>query len=240
MKVPVKTFRNEKYVLLSTIASLLRKKERKVVKASKEEEVIYEEGVFRIIAKPDVGSDLENLKGDMFDPEVNPELSPEELKKEEKDFEKKIEREGVWGFVLEQWNPQKGIGWEELDGVWGFVGIEDDHYIVDEYKAKIKKLQKKVTSSFSRDALKLGHVLADFKFKFPKVYKGAKEDLADGLNMFYIFTAKDGKKFIFLDTPGHGWIYTFDGVFAGEEDGGFDVGFKQYQPEFAQMMNSRF
>lgn len=87
--------------------------------------------------------DLENLKGDCFNPEVNPDIDIEELKKQEKAFEKKVYNEGVYGYVLEKWNPEPGIGYEHLDSCWGFVGQYDEnseeynHYIVEELMSQI-------------------------------------------------------------------------------------------------------
>lgn len=100
---------------------------------------------YRILEYVDVDYSLENLKGDCFNPSVNPDQDPETLKNEEVQFESLVKREGVFGYVLERWNPEPGTGWEHLDSCWGFIGsynpdsTNQDHYVVDEMKATIER-----------------------------------------------------------------------------------------------------
>lgn len=98
---------------------------------------IYQETKFRIVEIADHTYTLEDLKGDCFCPDTNTEIDVEELKKQERDFEVKVEREGVYGYSLEVWNPEVGHGWEHVDSCFGFIGQYDsktnDHYIVDEF-----------------------------------------------------------------------------------------------------------
>lgn len=99
---------------------------------------------FRIIEVPDDIISLEDLKGDSYKPEVNPDIPPQQLRLEELHFEKLVEVEGVFGFILERWNPEVDKGWEHVDSCWGFIGAYDpkqekfNHYIVDELKGQIK------------------------------------------------------------------------------------------------------
>ncbi len=97
--------------------------------------------MYRIVEHEDDSYDLDNLKGDMFNPKVNTSISEAQLKKEEIEFERLIEREGVYGYELEKWDSSPGVGWTHVDSCWGFVGQYDEndtsgifkHYIVDEF-----------------------------------------------------------------------------------------------------------
>jgi hypothetical protein len=87
---------------------------------------------------------MENLKGDCFNPKVNTDIPEEVLKNGEREFEELVNQEGVFGYVLERWNPKPGIGWEHIDSCWGFVGqySESDerfnHYTVEELRGRAK------------------------------------------------------------------------------------------------------
>ena len=103
-----------------------------------------EDQKFRIVEHEDQDVIMEDLKGDCFNPKHNPDVDPEKLKEEEKHFENLVNREGVFGYVLEQWNPEPGKGYEHLDSCWGFVGQFNEseetfnHYIIEEMKNQIK------------------------------------------------------------------------------------------------------
>jgi hypothetical protein len=101
---------------------------------------------WRIVEHFDHDADINNLKGDCFDFERSGyQGTREELAQEERDFEELVDREGVYGYVLERWNPTPGKGYEHVDSCWGFVGqySESDksglfnHYIVEEMKSQI-------------------------------------------------------------------------------------------------------
>lgn len=111
--------------------------------------IIYEseDSQWRIIETPDEYVSFEDLKGDCFDFEKSGYTGTrEELKQEEKDFEDFVNREGVFGYTLERWNPLPNKGWEHVESCWGFVGQYSpqdksgkfDHYIVEELKSQIK------------------------------------------------------------------------------------------------------
>lgn len=106
--------------------------------------VIHEQGNFRIVEIIESHADLDDLKGQSFDPSVNPEIPTEQLKQEEREFEDLVSREGVFGYVLERWNPEVGAGWEHVDSCFGFVGQYSEHeeifnhYIVSEFKQQIE------------------------------------------------------------------------------------------------------
>ena len=110
--------------------------------------VIFEDKGFRVIELQDENADMDNLKGDCFNPkhivEMHSEgMTVEQLKTEEREFEELVGREGVFGYVLEKWNSEVGKGWEHVDSCWGFVGQYTpteqtfNHYIVDELKSQI-------------------------------------------------------------------------------------------------------
>ena len=73
----------------------------------------------RIVAMPDNCLQMDDLKGDCFNPHVNSDINPNRLAREEREFEDRVYREGVWGFRAEYWN---GEEWIETDSIWGFVG----------------------------------------------------------------------------------------------------------------------
>lgn len=99
-------------------------------------EVIETGTTTRIVRVPDRYYVMEWLKGDCFNPEVNDDIPVEKLRQEEREFERRVEVEGVWGYLVQKWNPEVGIGWETIDSIWGFVG-EDFHgsEAEDEFKA---------------------------------------------------------------------------------------------------------
>lgn len=101
---------------------------------------------FRILEIADTDYCLDDLKGDLFDFDKSGYTGTrEELREEERQFEEMVSREGVYGYVLERWNPSPGAGYEHVDSCWGFVGQYNpsdrsgtfDHYIVDELRAQI-------------------------------------------------------------------------------------------------------
>ena len=100
--------------------------------------ILFELEHYRIIEVEDPDFTLDELKGDLFDPTSD--LCPEKLREAEIDFENQVREEGVYGYVLERWNPEIGCGWEELDSCWGFVGRYGDHehYIVEEFVDRIQ------------------------------------------------------------------------------------------------------
>lgn len=103
-----------------------------------------EDKTYRIIEIEDHFFNFEDLKGDCFNPKVNTDIDSKKLAKEEREFEDLVNREGVFGYALERWNPSIGIGWEHVDSCYGFVGQYNEnqerfkHYIVDELKGIIK------------------------------------------------------------------------------------------------------
>lgn len=93
---------------------------------------------YRIVEREDLYFCMKDLKGDTFNPVHNHDIDPDKLRDEELLFEAEVYREGVYGYVLERWNPEYNKGWEHADSCWGFVGAYDpksdryNHYIVDE------------------------------------------------------------------------------------------------------------
>jgi hypothetical protein len=110
---------------------------------------IEQKGSFRIIEQLDKYFDTDNLKGDVFNPDCiaemhDTEMTVEKLKAEEIAFENEVEQLGVYGYVLEKWNPEVGAGWEVVDSCWGFIGQYEEkadskfnHYIVAELRSKM-------------------------------------------------------------------------------------------------------
>jgi len=102
-------------------------------------ETIYQDGGYRIVERPDLDHEMENLKGDCYSLDANPEIDGETLRLQELNFEQKVEIEGVFGYTLETWNGEIDRGWEQIDACWGFVGTNqtENHYIVAEFKTAI-------------------------------------------------------------------------------------------------------
>ena len=98
---------------------------------------IWEKGIFRIIETPDNAYNMDDLKGDCFEPDANKDIDVQQLKHEECRFERLVYEGGVNGYMLEMWNPSVGHGWEAVDSCFGFVGDyhpeANSHYIVDEF-----------------------------------------------------------------------------------------------------------
>ena len=101
--------------------------------------VIWKESNHRIIEIEDFNVSMSDLKGDCFDPEVNPGLDPEVLKADEERFEQRVSDDGVYGYALQEWDPEVDAGWTHKDSCFGFVGRHAvyDHYIVGELKGAI-------------------------------------------------------------------------------------------------------
>lgn len=85
-------------------------------------DIIKEKNGYRFYAEEDSHFMIDNIKGELFDPKVHTDIDPDLLKRHERELEERIENEGVWGIVLEKWDPAVGIGWEHIDSCWGFVG----------------------------------------------------------------------------------------------------------------------
>lgn len=105
---------------------------------------------FRIVEHLDVHADIEDLKGDVYNFDVCGYTGTrEELRAEEVEFEETVSLEGVYGYVLEKWNPEAGKGYETVDSCWGFIGQYDEtderhnHDIVAEMKETIKDKETK-------------------------------------------------------------------------------------------------
>ena len=133
--------------------------------------IIFQNDKFRITEVLDHNYTYSDLKGDIYDPELNPDICPEELKEQELEFEKKVETEGVFGYELEK--IVMG-GWEHIDSCYGFVGDHEtnDHYIVDEYKTQIQALQfRQFNFNSDRELL----TLDDRKLIFELLAKGLRD-----------------------------------------------------------------
>jgi hypothetical protein len=91
-------------------------------------------GKVRFTCKPDEICDMDDLKGDTFNREVNPEIPEEKMAEQEREFEALVEREGVWGIIGEYFD---GEVWQYGDSVWGMIG---DNVLDNDYTLDIKSL----------------------------------------------------------------------------------------------------
>jgi hypothetical protein len=112
--------------------------------------IVEHEGIFkdkvRLIVVPDDCYDIDNLKGDCYNPVVNPDIPAERLEAEEREFEEKVGAEGVYGIVGQYKCPCCG-SWEDADAVWGFVGDDwsGSGYDADVIISAEKALTDKIT-----------------------------------------------------------------------------------------------
>lgn len=116
---------------------------------------IWESGSFRITEHINDSYSMKDLKGDSFDPEVVTNVTCLELHRQEKEFEDKVNREGVYGYVLDHWEPAVDSGWESIDSCWGFVGQyhcghpKFNHYIVKEMIGTARRMEALATQGES-------------------------------------------------------------------------------------------
>lgn len=87
----------------------------------------------RIRMVPDDVCDMEDLKGDMFNPTVNNDMDPAVLAEEEEAFEASVMRFGVWGLVAE-YKDNAGV-WVIEDSIFGLC--DDDAVAL--YTAELKE-----------------------------------------------------------------------------------------------------
>jgi len=97
--------------------------------------ILWQQGNYRIVEHECADYDLENLKGDCFKAAMNPDIDKTTLREREVNFEQKVNDDGVFGYVLEKWEPEVDGGWTHEDSCWGFVGyhVDEQHYIVDDF-----------------------------------------------------------------------------------------------------------
>ena len=88
----------------------------------------------RLLACADDHFDMEDLKGDCFNPKVNPEIQANTLAMQEAEFEMRVARMGVYGLVGEV-KADDGQ-WDHVDSCWGFVG---EDYLGSGYDADIAR-----------------------------------------------------------------------------------------------------
>jgi hypothetical protein len=113
--------------------------------------IVFETENYRIVEMPDHHYDIEDLKGDTYNPSTNPDFHPEELLRQEKAFEDLVYHEGVYGYELQTISEVREgeYNWGHEDSCWGFVGQYDariprfNHYIITEMKENINEISKK-------------------------------------------------------------------------------------------------
>jgi hypothetical protein len=112
------------------------------------DKIIFQKNGFRIVEVSDTEISFEDLCGDSYCHKSNPDIDPEKLKKEKLEFLALVNDVGVFGYMLEKWNPEVGIGWAHVDSCHGFIGAYNpevdrfDHYIIEELKDQIGMSKK--------------------------------------------------------------------------------------------------
>lgn len=101
------------------------------------------EGLVRLRVKPDDCCNLDDLLGDVYNPDVNTDIHPARLERERKQEIQRINDYGVWGIVGEYKCECCGQ-WTQADSVWGFVGDDwtDSGYDSDVMQATLDELKK--------------------------------------------------------------------------------------------------
>lgn len=100
---------------------------------AKELQKLWFNDLIRLVALNDFHYQMDDLKGDCFNPKVNNDISPIQLAIEEQAFEDRVNRLGVNGLVGEI---RGSNGWEHVDSCWGFVG---EDFINSGYDADISQ-----------------------------------------------------------------------------------------------------
>jgi len=95
-------------------------------------------GKVKMDVVPDDDIDLDNILGDVFDPETNPEVKPSVLAEQRQAEIDRINRDGVWGIVGYYRSPTTHE-WMQADSTWGFIGSDwnGSGYDVDVMEAAI-------------------------------------------------------------------------------------------------------
>lgn len=106
----------------------------KIMNAWMDDEIVIEQVA-------DSHFDMENLKGDCYNPEVNHDIPKDRLAREEAAFEARVEAEGVWGIVG---YVKDGNNLDMVDSCFGFVGRDflGSGYDVDIANAVLARLNK--------------------------------------------------------------------------------------------------
>ena len=110
---------------------------------------LYSNDKYRIIEIEDTYIDLEELKGDMYNSDLNPTIDKDTLSSEELAFEELVYNSGVYGYALEYWDSDVGQGWTQIDSCFGFIGEyteNKEHYIVEEFIEVVESILNVITS----------------------------------------------------------------------------------------------
>ena len=106
-------------------------------------QVIWRKADHRIKLIDDSWNILDYLNSDYFNYQYTHEANPEtssaaliELKREHID---RITDTGLYGVVLEKWNPEVDKGWEQVDSIWS-IEFTDIPQIIDEYFTRAYRL----------------------------------------------------------------------------------------------------
>jgi hypothetical protein len=81
----------------------------------------YQLGVFRIMMVVDDTYTFEHLCGDVYNPEANPDINPTVLARQKRAFRARVNREGVFGAVMQCRDTPTGE-WVDVESGWGYVG----------------------------------------------------------------------------------------------------------------------
>lgn len=131
-------------------------------------------------------------------------------------------------------------GWAYYDGA---------QYKADVEKEKADKAEGYVASAgFFEDSEKMAlendfnGKVASLKANLPALYRAmlsgeSADSYWGGINEVEELQTSDGKKVYFIETPGHGFYHDESGKYIGEEDGGFDGDWSQYNDERQEMHN---
>lgn len=114
-----KRLRSQGYTAKSAYSAAKTRVAWQAAECGEHNEPRFESACVRLKIVPDEYADMDDLKGDSFNPAVNDNIPAARLAREEKEFENKVNRDGVWGVIGEYWNGEK---WIVSDSRFGFVG----------------------------------------------------------------------------------------------------------------------
>lgn len=99
-------------------------------------QIIWQKADYRIKLMDGSMMILDYISSDDFNyqytHEANPDTPPDELIKLKRAHVKQLIDTGLYGVILEKWNPEIDKGWEHVDGIW-FIEFDNIPQVIDGY-----------------------------------------------------------------------------------------------------------
>ena len=104
------------------------------------------ESSLRIRMEPDDVCDMEDLKGDCFNPRVNDDIDPDVLAEQERDFEDAVRQYGVW-CLLAEYKDEDGE-WTTCDSICGLCDEDAVSLYTAEFQERLMALDEPTPDSW--------------------------------------------------------------------------------------------